>query len=923
MEMYTHDFKAFFDHSTDLLSITSFDGYFLELNHQWSKVLGYSLEELSSVPFLDFVHPEDKEITAQRIQAFLAGLPGKNQFENRYKSKSGKSIWLEWNSTVDSEKRIIYSVARNITAYKKREEIESQFSNIVLEQSKLSALDTLNIDDFTRSLLNETLTLFEVDSVSYWRLSVDRKKIYCTHSAERSNAISRQEKELLERDAPRYFEGILSNKIIAADDASTHPNTVEFNRGYLQAFDVCSMLDAQVTGESGLWGIVCLESSKRRKWSVDEQNRLLSLASVLSIALLNDERRRSNQRLERLSNILDNVNEGVFITDASCKLTLMNHGFERVTGYEASALRGMDMVLMLQLFRTDPDHADLILEGIRMEQPFKQEIRHQTKSGTQVWSELSISPYYDHDGDLEGFYGFQIDITRRKQAETDREKLNRYFQNHHRLSTQHALNSTAFMNDYVQLGLELFQMETGMISRINGNSYVIAALAAHSSSRYQVGKSYSLKNTLCQALIQEGRVIATNNVPEHAIGKQSLPMEEAVVAYIGAPIFVNDEIYGILNYSSQHHRTTEFNEKEISLLELMAHDLSKRLEADHTQHQLRKSEERYRSVVDALSEGIVMQDTYDEVTMCNEAAAKILGLTTEQLIGKDSYDPRWKAMNMQGEPISPEDHPSVVTSRTGKPVRGFLMDVWKADGERSIISINSEPVINELGERYAVVASFSDVTAQKEAEFSLKKTLEEKNLLFRELHHRIKNNLNMVNNLLYLKARFSENQELLNFIKDTQNRILSIAKTYDLLLKLEEFDRLDSKAYVDDLLTSLVRIYATHPERYQLKIAIENHKLNVDTVATLGLLIFEIVTNIFKYAYDQNEGGEVSVNLNKVNDRIELRVSDKGKGLDSQKFMNGTSMGMGLIKAFVAQLKGELQINGEGGVSYFISFPMS
>ncbi|MDW3192823.1 MAG: PAS domain S-box protein [Cytophagales bacterium] len=921
--MYTHDFKAFFDHSTDLLSITSFDGYFLELNNQWSNVLGFSQEELTTAPFLDFVHPEDREKTAQRVQDFLAGLPRKSHFENRYKTKSGEDVWLEWNSTLDNEKRIIYSVARDITAFKKREEVERQFSKIVLEHSKLSTLDTLNIDDFTQCLLNATIGLFEVDSVSYWRLSTDRRKIYCTHSAERDNAIPRKNKELLEMDAPRYFEGILSNKIISADDARIHPSTTEFNSGYLQSFDVCSMLDAQVTGESGLWGIICLESSVILKWSVDEQNRLLSLASVLSIALLNDERNKSNQRLERLSNILDNVNEGVFITDARGELTLMNRGFERMTGYETSELRGLDMEAMLQMFQTDLGHSNLILEGIQMEAPFKQEMRLHTKAGVRIWTELSIAPFYQQEGKLEGFYGFQMDITRRKQAETEREKLNRYFQQHHRLSTQQALDSTALMQAYVELGLELFQLETGVISRINGNSYEIYAEASQLEEPYRIGESYSLENTLCQALIKKGQAIATNNVPESAVGLHTVQKNEGVIAYIGAPIFVNDEIYGILNYSSQHHRATDFSEKEISLLELMAHDLSKRLEADHTQHQLRESEERYRSVVDALSEGIVMQDTQDAVTMCNEAAASILGLTTDQLIGKDSYDPRWKALDMKGDPISPEDHPSMVTSKTGKPVRGFLMDVWKADGERSIISINSEPVINELGERYAVVASFSDVTAQKEAELSLKKALAEKNLLFRELHHRIKNNLNMVNNLLYLRARFTENEELMDFIKDTQNRILSIAKTYDLLLKLEEFDRLHTKAYIDDLLTSLVRIYATHPDRYELKIAIENHKLDVDKVATLGLLVFEIVTNIFKYAYDQNEGGVVTVDLEKVNDRLELKVSDKGKGLDSQKYMNGSSMGMSLIKAFVAQLKGDLQIEGEGGVSYLISFPMT
>ena len=99
-----------------------------------------------------------------------------------------------------------------------------------------------------------------------------------------------------------------------------------------------------------------------------------------------------------------------------------------------------------------------------------------------------------------------------------------------------------------------------------------------------------------------------------------------------------------------------------------------------------------------LSEGLVVQDTNDKILAANDSAAKILGLSMDQLLGKDSYDPRWQAMHEDDSPFRPEDHPSVVTIQTGKPVDNTVMKVNVGDGFRAIISINSRPIHDENGD---------------------------------------------------------------------------------------------------------------------------------------------------------------------------------------------------------------------------------
>jgi PAS domain S-box-containing protein len=132
---------------------------------------------------------------------------------------------------------------------------------------------------------------------------------------------------------------------------------------------------------------------------------------------------------------------------------------------------------------------------------------------------------------------------------------------------------------------------------------------------------------------------------------------------------------------------------------------------------LEDSELRQRSMVEAMAEGMVVQDAQDKILLCNEAAPRILGLTRNQLLGLDSMDPRWRAVSRDGRPLDPNAHPSVMALRTGQPQRDVLMGVHKNDGSLAWISINSEPLVRS-GESapYATVTTFDDITPLIEAE---------------------------------------------------------------------------------------------------------------------------------------------------------------------------------------------------------------
>ena len=145
-------------------------------------------------------------------------------------------------------------------------------------------------------------------------------------------------------------------------------------------------------------------------------------------------------------------------------------------------------------------------------------------------------------------------------------------------------------------------------------------------------------------------------------------------------------------------------------------DITERVRAEE---KVQQNEALYSAVISALREGLVVQDTSDKILMANQSAASILGLTIDQLLGKSSYDPGWQALGEDGTPLRPEEHPSMITLRTGQGVDNMIMNVQIGDDRRTTIAINSRPVMDQEQKMTGVVVTFSDITIRRQAEEAL------------------------------------------------------------------------------------------------------------------------------------------------------------------------------------------------------------
>lgn len=198
----------------------------------------------------------------------------------------------------------------------------------------------------------------------------------------------------------------------------------------------------------------------------------------------------------------------------------------------------------------------------------------------------------------------------------------------------------------------------------------------------------------------------------------------------------------------------------------------------------------------------------------------------------------------------------------------------------------------------------------------------EKENLLKEVHHRVKNNLQTVSSLLSLQSRNIEDDEVKSLFRNSQNRVISMAMVHEMLYMREDITKIEYKTYVQDLTEYLVRSIKGTSANITLHINIQDIKLNIDTAIPLGLLINEVVTNALKYGIKNDHKGEISIAMQEKGDGYELNISDNGDGYANDiTYKNTKSLGLKLIHNLARQLLGSVKRNtSEKGTHYTVTF---
>jgi two-component sensor histidine kinase len=217
-----------------------------------------------------------------------------------------------------------------------------------------------------------------------------------------------------------------------------------------------------------------------------------------------------------------------------------------------------------------------------------------------------------------------------------------------------------------------------------------------------------------------------------------------------------------------------------------------------------------------------------------------------------------------------------------------------------------------------------DITERIKTENDLQHSLREKEILLREIHHRVKNNLQTITSLLDLQAESIKDEESKKAFKSSQSRIRSMALIHEKLYKSKNLERIKAREYIQHLIEYLEGTYQTSSSRITIQTEIENLFLNLDVAIPCGLIINELVSNSMKYAFTAMGKGIVNVKLQKQGNKIlTLIVEDNGTGIpENVNPVNSPSLGLQLVSLLTKQLNGKLRIDRSDGTTVSISFPV-
>jgi two-component sensor histidine kinase len=211
-----------------------------------------------------------------------------------------------------------------------------------------------------------------------------------------------------------------------------------------------------------------------------------------------------------------------------------------------------------------------------------------------------------------------------------------------------------------------------------------------------------------------------------------------------------------------------------------------------------------------------------------------------------------------------------------------------------------------------------DITERKLAEDGIRKSLDEKEILLKEVHHRVKNNLQMISSLLHLQS-FLAKGKAHDMLRDSQNRIRSLSLVHEILYQSKDFSNISSKQYFTELMKRIMASYTS--KKITTDIEVEDVPIKINTAITCGLITNELVINSIKHAFKESSG-KISLYFNQNKDNNILTVKDDGIGISKGfSFDNTHSLGLKLVKSFTEQLEGKMDFYCDSGTTFKITFP--
>jgi PAS domain S-box-containing protein len=321
-----------------------------------------------------------------------------------------------------------------------------------------------------------------------------------------------------------------------------------------------------------------------------------------------------------------------------------------------------------------------------------------------------------------------------------------------------------------------------------------------------------------------------------------------------------------------------------------------------------------QTLMDAIPNPIFYKDIEGRYLGCNKACEDAWGISREELIGKTVFDqhPRDLAAIYYARDMELLNRPGVQVYETS---------MAHTDGTRKDVIIHKATFSHLDGTLAGLIGIQVDITARKRAEERILSSLQEKEVLLKEIHHRVKNNLQIISTLLALQIKYRRNQDPGELFQDCQNRIRSMALIHESLYSTENLARINFRHYLEKLSARLLASYGSMAQGIKIAMAGTHVHLDVSQAVPCGLIANELLVNSLKHAFPGRKEGEIQVSIEDTAGRRVLEVRDNGVGLGPDfDLENPTTFGWMMVRNLAKQLGGDFMVQSNGGTSTRIVF---
>lgn len=694
--------------------------------------------------------------------------------------------------------------------------------------------------------------------------------------------------------------------------------------------------ECRMKHKNGEW-IWVLDRGKVISWTADKK----PLWMYGTHQDITDRKKADDLLLEsemKYRSIIEGLNDTITILDENGMIKFQSPSAYKLFGYTEAEMVGKDPFNFIH-----PDDRYLVRKDLtevfyKTNKSIPTLFRVVNKSGRHIYIETIGKNMLDNKS-VNGIVIFGKDVTEKIKAERELEQQNKDLTNINNFAIE--LTKLTYQDNYEEFInkklKEITNSDFAIFSEYNDEKRTLMPLHIELESGIVekvvklLGKQIKNAESYVSDEIYKDMITNSigrfNSLYDAVLESMPRPVASAIQSLIKGDKFIaiayvmEGKLYGtsLISFTKNKQDPTDLVLRNFILL------TSSFLQRRKAIFEKEESQKLFEASIAQSPAGILIAEAPDvKIRWANSAAIEMRGNTDDQLINIDLnlISKNWQTFKPDGTNYPPEKLPLARAILEGITIRNEEVILRNEAGENRWVSANAAPILGNDNKVKAGIAIFQDITEKKITEENLKNSLIEKEVLLKEVHHRVKNNFQLINNMLNLESDMLNDEKIISIFGDLQHRIRSLSLVHEILYSTLNFASINFYQYVKDLISYLQRSFFKAVQSIEIELDIDEIEFEPDIMIPCGIIINELVTNAVKYAFPATKKGKITVSMKRKEDKHILKITDNGVGLPDDFDIEKTiSFGLYLVKTLSRQLDGKLDISSsKKGSSFTITF---